>query len=465
MTDKNKKIGSILIANRAEIAVRIIRAARDLGIKSIAVYSEADEGSLHVRLADEKIPLGGSTAKDTYLHIDKIIAAAKQSGADAIHPGYGFLAENEEFAERVENEGIIFIGPNSKVIRKMGDKLNAREAAEKANVPILPGLLFDGDIEKAKEFSNRVGYPLIIKATAGGSGRGIRVCHSEKELANSIEDASKEAESAFGSGTVFIEKFLSSPKHIEIQIAGDKGGNAIHFFERECSLQRRRQKLLEEAPASTISQSLRDRIAEAAVRLAKEVEYESVGTMEFLVEEKDGAGSFYFLEMNTRIQVEHPVTEEITGVDLLTLQIKIAEGENIVSYRKDSPNGHALEFRLYSEDVKDDFRPLTGKISQIILPSGPGVRVDSWIENHGVVSPYYDALLAKIIVKGSSRKEAIARAKRALHETVVDGIGCNLGFFRWLLDQPSFIMGTYHIKWLENEYKGEEGGSFFVGPL
>jgi acetyl-CoA carboxylase biotin carboxylase subunit len=460
MKNKPTEIRSILIANRGEIAVRIIRAARDLGIKTIAVYSEADEGTLHVRLADERIALGGSNAKDTYLNIDKIMLAAIQTGADAVHPGYGFLSENAAFAKKVEDEGLVFIGPTSRVIEMMGDKINAREAAIKAKVPVLEGLKYEGDIKKAKTFAKKIGYPVIIKASAGGSGRGIRVCETEHTLPQMIEEASSEGEAAFGSSEVFIEKFLTTPKHIEVQIAADIYGNVIHIFERECTLQRRRQKLLEEAPSSSITPALRKKITAASVRLAKKVGYQSVGTMEFLFDREEK--QFYFLEMNTRIQVEHPVTEEISGIDLLALQIKIAQGASIKDLQPGEIDGHALEFRIYSEDVSKNFAPVTGKVNRICFPSGPGVRVDTWIEEGGSISPYYDAMLAKIIVKGETRIQAIERARRALYESHIEGIATNIGFFRWLLDEPSFIDNAYHIKWLEESYKGQEKESYFT---
>jgi acetyl-CoA carboxylase, biotin carboxylase subunit len=447
-------IRSILVANRGEIAVRIIRAARDMGIKSIAIYSDADEGTLHTRLADERIALGGSSAKDTYLNIDKILLAAIQSGADAIHPGYGFLSENSEFARRVEDEGLTFIGPPSRVIGMMGDKINAREAAMKAQVPVLDACTFTGDIKKAKSFSKKTGYPVIIKASAGGSGRGIRVCESEQDLEALLEEASREAESAFGSGTVFIEKYLATPKHIEVQIAADKTGEVIHLFERECTLQRRRQKLLEEAPSSSISAEVRKKICAASVALAKHAEYESAGTMEFLFNPEDE--SFYFLEMNTRIQVEHPVTEEITGIDLVRLQVDIAMGEKIKKHAPKKISGHAMEFRIYSEDVSKSFLPLSGKIRSIRYPAGPGVRVDAWVEEGDTVSPYYDAMLAKIIISGANRAQAIERAKRALDETLIEGLATNTGFFRWLVQQKEFLENSYDIKWLERRYAGEQ---------
>lgn len=459
---KRREIRKILIANRGEIAVRIIRAARDLGKQSVAVYSEPDSGGIHVRLADEKIPLGGSSAKDTYLNMDKIVLAAIQSGADAIHPGYGFLSENSEFAKKVEDAGLVFIGPSSSLIALMGDKLSARRAAEQAGVPLLDGYTYSGNLAEAKKFSSKIGYPVIVKASAGGSGRGIRVCDKEEDLAEALEDASREGEAAFGSGVVYVEKFLRNPKHIEVQIVGDLHGDVAHFFERECSLQRRRQKLLEEAPAITVSQKVRDTLLEAAVSLAKKTGYHSAGTIEFLVD-TENAGKFYFLEMNTRIQVEHPVTEQITGSDLVVLQIQIAEGQKALLKQIKKPLGHSIEFRIYSEDTKNKFAPVQGRIQEALLPLGPGVRLDSWIEKGSVVSPYYDAMLAKIIISGEDRTQVIARARRAFYETRIEGLTTNISFFRWLLEQEAFISGKYDIRWLEANYAGEGKESFYTG--
>lgn len=462
----NKKISKILIANRGEIAVRIIRAARDLGIKSVAVCSEADQGSLAVRLADERYLLEGSSATQTYLNQDKLILAAIEMGANAMHPGYGFLSENDEFAKKVEDNNLIFIGPSSDAIYKMGDKLRARELAIKAKVPVLPGLEFKGDKKEIIKFIDQIKYPIIIKASAGGSGRGIRICKEEKELFDKLEEASKEAKSAFGSEVVYVEKYLETPRHIEVQIVSDNFGNHHHLFERDCSVQRRRQKLVEEAVAPKLNEKLRNEIREAAVNLAKLVGYNSVGTMEFLVDDKEDR--FYFLEMNTRLQVEHTVTEEVANIDLAKLQIQIADGLNTQNVFKDvKHHQHSIQFRLYAEDPYENFQPSMGTVSYVHLPSGPGVRVDTWCEEGAVVSPYYDALLAKIIVTGNTREEAIARSKRAFYETRIEGVRTNIDFFKWILDESDFVNSKVHINWLEESWKGQlpKTNSLFVGRV
>lgn len=442
----------VLIANRGEIALRVVRACRDLGIKSVALFSEADEGTLAVRFADERVKLVGNTAKDNYLNIPAIISSAIQVGADAIHPGYGFLSENSEFAEVVEKEGLIFIGPRSETILKMGDKLNARALAEKAKVPLLPGLeVKEGGLDEAKKFSKSIGYPVLVKASAGGSGRGIRIVESEGELEEKIKEAGTEAMGAFGSAVVFIEKYLASPRHVEVQVFGDGEGGVIHIFERDCTLQRRRQKLIEEAPAPKFNKKLRAKMLKSACALASSVKYRGAGTLEFLVEDAESEkGKFYFLEMNTRIQVEHPVSEEISGLDLVRMQLEVARGANLPTQESFSERGHSMEFRIYSEDPKNNFAPQVGTIKDIKFPLGPGVRIDSWVEAGTKISPYYDALLFKLIVSGQSREVVIERAKRALAETEVVGIKTNIEFFKWVLEERDFIECKHSISWLES---------------
>jgi acetyl-CoA carboxylase biotin carboxylase subunit len=444
----------VLIANRGEIALRVVRACRDLGIKSVALFSEADEGTLAVRFADERVKLVGNTAKDNYLNIPAIISSAIQVGADAIHPGYGFLSENSEFAEVVEKEGLIFIGPRSETILKMGDKLNARALAEKAKVPLLPGLeVKEGGLDEAKKFSKSIGYPVLVKASAGGSGRGIRIVESEGELEEKIKEAGTEAMGAFGSAVVFIEKYLASPRHVEVQVFGDGEGGVIHIFERDCTLQRRRQKLIEEAPAPKFNKKLRAKMLKSACALASSVKYRGAGTLEFLVEDAESEkGKFYFLEMNTRIQVEHPVSEEISGLDLVRMQLEVARGANLPTQESFSERGHSMEFRIYSEDPKNNFAPQVGTIKDIKFPLGPGVRIDSWVEAGTKISPYYDALLFKLIVSGQSREVVIERAKRALAETEVVGIKTNIEFFKWVLEESDFIECRHSISWLESRF-------------
>ncbi len=469
MLKKTKNIRKILIANRGEIAVRLIRACRDLGLKSVIVFSEADAGAFPTRLADERYLLNGSTATQTYLDSKKIIDAAIETNSDAIHPGYGFLSENSDFAKLVEDSGLILIGPSSDVIFEMGDKLRAREIAKKAKVPVLEAFEYEGQIKEAEKFTKKLGFPVIIKASAGGSGRGIRVCESHEELEAKLEDAAKEAKSAFGNEKVYIEKFLVSPRHIEVQIFGDNHGNFIHVFERECSIQRRRQKLVEEAIAPNLSPVLAKKLREAAISLAKKVNYNSAGTLEFLVDQGESdSGSFFFLEMNTRLQVEHTVSEEVSGIDLAKLQIEIALGKKIEPkmISKD-PDKHSIQFRLYAEDPNADFLPSMGTISSCYLPTGPGVRVDTWIEKGTVISPFYDALLAKIIVTGATRDEVLERAKRALYETRIEGVKTNVEFFIWLLGEDDFKNANVHINWLEQKFKktNQQKSSYFVGAL
>jgi len=467
MAKKPNKISRILVANRGEIAVRIIRAARESGIESVAVYSDADESALHVRLADRRVALGGSTAKESYLNQEKLIDAAIQTNSDAVHPGYGFLAENASFAAAAEAAGLVFIGPKAEVIRLMGDKDLARKKAVEAGVPVVPGTEAGADLEELKKFSAKIGYPVMIKAVAGGSGRGMRLVEKETDFDELLSQAQAEAESAFKNRAVIVEKCIVRPRHIEIQVFGDHAGSVLHFGERECSMQRRHQKVVEEAPAIRLHPKLREKICKAAVKLAKAVGYTGAGTMEFLVEGGEREDSpFYFLEMNTRIQVEHPVTEAVYGVDLVRLQLGVAAGGELPMSQKDlRPAGHALEFRVYAEDTAKEFRPQTGTIRYISRPAGPGIREDSWVEAGSRISAFYDSLLAKLVVWGATREEAIARARRALDEFVVEGFETTLGFHRWLVRQPAFSEGALDIKWIEREYHGEKVHARSTGPF
>ena len=457
----------LLIANRGEIAVRVIRAARELGIKTVAVYSEADQGSLHVRLADEAIALKGKRAVDSYLNADKILGAAVQSGSTLLHPGYGFFSENADFAGRVTKAGIQFVGPDSKVISLMGDKDQARRFAASIGVPTVPGTTGELSVEELRKFAGDVGYPVICKAVAGGSGRGMRVIQNEAELEQKVQEARAEAISAFGNGAVILEKFLTTPRHIEVQVFGDGTGKAIHLGERECSIQRRHQKLIEEARAENLHPKLRERLYEAAVRLAKETQYASSGTVEFLVENSaEENGSFYFLEMNTRIQVEHPVTELVTGVDLVKLQLQLALGDKLsLSQKAVEFRGHAIEFRISAEDVTKNFAPVTGKLLYLSRPGGPGIREDSWAEAGTVVSPFYDSLISKLIVFGRDRQEALSRARSALREYVVEGLHTTLDFHQWILDEKDYRNATCDIYWVNRNYTGQRPqGRLGCGP-
>lgn len=460
-------ITRLLIANRGEIAVRATRAARELGIETVAVFSDADKGTMHVRLADKRIALNGSRAADTYLNIEKIIHAVIQSGADAVYPGYGFLSENTEFAKALAAEKIKFVGPSAEVISLLGDKDSGRELAERLGIPTVPGSGTDSKEEDFPKIADRIGFPVIVKAVAGGSGRGMRVAQNAAELKDKIGEAKREALAGFGNDKVLIEKYLEHPRHIEVQILGDGRGNVWHFGERECSLQRRHQKVVEEAPAVNLNPKLRDTIITAAVQLGREVNYESAGTVEFLVvggtKEND---PFYFLEANTRIQVEHPVTEVVSRRDLVKLQLQIAGGQAINLKQGDITfTGHAIEYRVSSEDPREGFKPTTGEILYVSRPGGSGVREDGWVESGSTVSPYYDSLLSKIIVFGVDRDEAIIRSRRVLEEFTVEGISTTLGFHRWLLRQPDFVFGNVDVKWIERNFSAQSLESSFVGPL
>jgi acetyl-CoA carboxylase biotin carboxylase subunit len=442
----------ILIANRGEIALRIIRTCKELGIKTVAVYSEADRYSLHVRFADEAVCIGPGPSKESYLNIPRIIAAAEITNAEAIHPGYGFLAENAMFAEICESSGIKFIGPTPDAIEAMGDKALAKETMRKAGVPVIPGS--DGvveTLEQAREIANEIGYPIMLKAAAGGGGKGMRMVRNNEELENAWQTARAEAEAAFGNPAVYIEKFIEKPRHIEIQILADEHGNVIHLGERDCSIQRRHQKLIEESPSPIVTPELREAMGQAAVKGAKSVKYRNAGTIEFLV---DKDGNFYFMEMNTRIQVEHPVTEMVYGIDIVREQIRIASGEKLgIKQKQIKPNGHAIECRINAEDPFNGFRPSPGKITALHFPGGFGVRVDSHIYQEYVVPPYYDSMIAKLIVHAKNRDEAIARMLRALDEFVIEGVHTTIPFHIKILNSPQFRSGVdYDTKYIDTSF-------------
>jgi acetyl-CoA carboxylase biotin carboxylase subunit len=442
----------ILIANRGEIALRIIRTCKELGIKTVAVYSEADRYSLHVRFADEAVCIGPGPSKESYLNIPRIIAAAEITNAEAIHPGYGFLAENAMFAEICESSGIKFIGPTPDAIEAMGDKALAKETMRKAGVPVIPGS--DGvveTLEQAQEIANEIGYPIMLKAAAGGGGKGMRMVRNDEELENAWQTARAEAEAAFGNPAVYIEKFIEKPRHIEIQILADEHGNVIHLGERDCSIQRRHQKLIEESPSPIVTPELREAMGQAAVKGAKSVKYRNAGTIEFLV---DKDGNFYFMEMNTRIQVEHPVTEMVYGIDIVREQIRIASGEKLgIKQKQIKPNGQAIECRINAEDPFNGFRPSPGKITALHFPGGFGVRVDSHIYQEYVVPPYYDSMIAKLIVHAKNRDEAIARMLRALDEFVIEGVHTTIPFHIKILNSPQFRSGVdYDTKYIDTSF-------------
>lgn len=436
------------MANRGEIAVRIIRACQEMGIETVAVYSTMDQEALHVKLADEAVCIGGPLPKDSYLHIENIISAAVLTGADAIHPGFGFLSENMKFAEICARCKIKFIGPTSEMISLMGDKAKAREKMIAAKVPVVPGS--EGKLKNSQEARNlarEIGYPVILKASAGGGGRGMRIVWQEEELEKAFLTASSEAKGAFGDGSMYLEKYIVKPRHIEFQILGDSHGNVVHLGERDCSMQRRHQKVLEEAPSAFLSKQLRDEMGKIAVRAAKAVNYENAGTVEFIV---DAKGNYYFIEMNTRIQVEHPVTEMITGMDLIKEQIRVASGEALDFSQEDICfSGHAIECRINAENPQQHFRPCAGKIEKLHLPGGRGVRVETALYEGYKVPPTYDSMLAKIITYGKTREEAIAIMERALGELVIEGIDTNIYFEYQLLGTAAFREGTFDTGYIE----------------
>lgn len=438
----------ILIANRGEIAVRVIRACRELGIRSVAVYSEADREALHVKLADEAYCIGPTASKDSYLNIANIMSVATKVGVDAIHPGYGFLAENADFAEICAACNITFIGPDPEAIIKMGDKSTAKDTMKTAGVPTVPGT--DGLIESVAEAiqtAQQIGYPVMVKATAGGGGRGMRVAVNDEDLEKAIRQAQNEAKTAFGNPGVYLEKFVEGPRHVEIQVMGDKFGNAVYLGERDCSIQRRHQKLIEEAPSPALSQELREQMGEAAVAAAQAVNYHGAGTVEFLL---DKYGKFYFMEMNTRIQVEHPVTEFVTGIDLIKEQIMVAAGFPLSFSQDDIKlNGWSIECRINAENPAKNFMPSPGRINNYLAPGGFGVRVDSAAYTGYVIPPYYDSMIAKLIVWGKTRQEAVDRMRRALSEFVVEGISTTIPFHLKVLEHEVFVSGDFDTKFLD----------------
>ena len=442
----------ILIANRGEIAVRIIRACRELGIESVSAYSTADKNSIHTKLSDKSICIGSSPPAKSYLNIDNIITAAQVTGCDAIHPGYGFLAENSRFVDICSQNNLIFIGPPAEVISLAGNKSKAIEVMKRNKIPVIPGS--SGNVNRIKtalKLSRHLGYPVIIKASFGGGGKGMRICNDKKDLIAHFPLAKSESESSFGNGEVYIEKYISKPRHIEFQIIADNYGNIVCVGERECSIQRRHQKLIEEAPALNLPIKTSRLMREFAVRAARAVNYKNLGTIEFLVDDQD---NFYFIEINTRIQVEHPVTEMVTSIDLVKEQIRIAYGQKIDNLREDyKPRGHSIEFRINAEDPDNDFRPCPGKIIECFLPGGPGIRVDTFIHSNCEVSPFYDSLIAKLIVWDSTREEAIQKSHRALDEFRIEGIKTTIPFYKKIIKNKNFISGNIHTHFIEEEIK------------
>ena len=442
-------IKKILIANRGEIAVRIIRACREMGIETVAVYSEADKEALHTKLADEAVCIGPAPSKDSYLSMDRIISATIITGADAIHPGFGFLSENSKFAKLCEDCGITFIGPDSDVISRLGNKQEARNTMTAAGVPVIPGskeAIYD--VETGAKTAAEIGYPVIVKAALGGGGKGMRVADTPEEFENAFQTAQKETEMAFGDNTMYIEHFVENPRHIEFQILADKYGNVIHLGERDCSIQRNHQKMIEESPSIALNSELREKMGYAAVTAAKAAGYENAGTIEFLLEKN---GNFYFMEMNTRIQVEHPVTEWVTGIDLVKEQIRIASGEKL-SYKQEDVHlsGHAIECRINAENPEKGFRPSPGTITDMYLPGGKGIRIDSAIYSGYTIPPYYDSMVAKLVVWAKNRKEAIRKMQSALGEIIIEGIDTNVDYQYEILHHPYYLKGNIDIGFIEN---------------
>ena len=451
---KGKLIKKILVANRGEIAIRVMKTAQKMGIKTVAVFSEADREAPHVKFADEAVCIGEAASSQSYLKGERIIEVAKQLHADAIHPGYGFLSENAQFAKDCERNNIIFIGPRSEAIKIMGSKLAAKEAVKAYDIPMVPGVdEAITDVDKAKEIANNIGFPILIKASAGGGGKGMRIVENESDLESQMNRAISEAVSAFGDGSVFIEKYVASPRHIEIQVMADSHGKILHFFERECSVQRRHQKVVEEAPSSVLSPELRDSMGDAAIRVARSCNYLGAGTVEFLL---DADHNFYFLEMNTRLQVEHPVTELITGVDLVELQIRVARGETLKLNQEDLKiKGHALELRVYAEDPLNDFLPSVGRLDTYKLPFGNGIRVDNGFEEGMDVPIYYDPMLSKLITYGETREEAIEIMIKAIEAYHVEGIKTTLPFGKYVCNHEAFRSGNFDTHFVKNHYSPE----------
>ncbi len=449
------KFTKILIANRGEIALRIMRSAREMGIATVAVFSEADRNALHVRYADEAVCIGPPPSNQSYLLIDKIIETAKKTGAQAIHPGYGFLSENPNFARAVRQAGLILIGPTPEAMEMMGSKLAAKAAAKKYDIPLVPGTDYAiTDLNEAKKVAQEIGFPILIKASAGGGGKGMRVVESPDEFEENLNRAVSEATSAFGDGSVFIERFVTSPRHIEIQVLGDTHGNVVYLFERECSIQRRHQKVVEEAPSSILTPEIRQEMGRCAVQVAKACDYVGAGTVEFLLDEKM---NFYFLEMNTRLQVEHPVTEMITGIDLVKEQIRIAEGNTLSIKQEDLKiNGHAMEVRVYAEDPANNFLPDIGKLTQYVRPQGPGVRVDDGFEEGMNIPIYYDPMIAKLITWGKDREESIQRMIRAIDEYTIVGCKTTLPFCQYVMKHDAFTSGKFDTNFVKLYFTPEK---------
>ncbi|GHE68294.1 acetyl-CoA carboxylase biotin carboxylase subunit [Roseivirga thermotolerans] len=448
------KIKKILVANRGEIAIRVMRTAREMGIKTVAIYSDADVHSPHVRYADEAVNVGPAPSNQSYLKMDRIIDICLELNVDAIHPGYGFLSENATFAKKVAEKGIIFIGPSTHAIEVMGDKLAAKNAVKAYNVPMIPGVNHAvTDLAEARKIAEDIGYPVLIKASAGGGGKGMRVVERPEDIQEQMQRAMSEAESAFGDKSVFIEKYIGSPRHIEIQVLGDQHGNLVYLFERECSIQRRHQKVIEEAPSSVLTPELRKAMGEAAIGVAKACDYYGAGTVEFIVDENL---DFFFLEMNTRLQVEHPVTEEITGIDLVKEQIRIAEGHPLSFSQEDLKiKGHSIEVRVYAENPKENFLPETGRLETYKIPQGPGIRVDDGFEEGMDIPIYYDPMIAKLVATGENREQARMRMLRAINEYEITGISTTLDFCSFALKHDAFISGDFDTKFVQNHFKPE----------
>ncbi|MFM9052867.1 MAG: acetyl-CoA carboxylase biotin carboxylase subunit [Bacteroidota bacterium] len=445
----------LLVANRGEIAIRVMRAAREMGIRTVAVYSEADRNALHVRYADEAFPIGPAASSQSYLVMDKILQAAKETGADAIHPGYGFLSENADFADKVKASGLIFVGPSGDSMRQMGSKLAAKGTAEKHGIPLVPGSAQAIEsVEEGKQIAENVGFPLLIKASAGGGGKGMRIVNAVDEFEEQMRLAVSEAVSSFGDGAVFIERYVGSPRHIEIQVLADNHGNAVYLFERECSIQRRHQKVVEEAPSSVLTPAIREAMGKCAVQVAKACDYSGAGTVEFLLDEKL---NFYFLEMNTRLQVEHPVTEYITGLDLVKEQIKVARGEKLSFKQEDLRiQGHAIEIRVCAEDPQNNFLPDIGRLTTYRIPQGPGIRVDDAYEEGMEIPIYYDPMIAKLIVYGADRDEAIERMVRAIDDYHITGVKTTLPFCKYVMRHPAFVTGKFDTHFVKNHFKPQD---------